>query len=56
VAEGWDLLKMHSGTEQGQDRKDLASTYVLHPLDLQVLVFQGWVELSPDGVWAELTT
>jgi len=46
----------HSGAERSLGRKDLASAYVLCPLDWWVLVFQSWAELSRDGVQVELTT
>jgi hypothetical protein len=37
------LLGVHgrSGMERGLGEKDLASAYVLRPLDWQVLIFQG---------------
>jgi hypothetical protein len=40
--EAASLLRVHgrSGTEWGLDGKDLASAYVLRPLDWQVLIFQ----------------
>jgi hypothetical protein len=46
------ILRDHgcSGTGQGQGRKDLASAYVLCPLNKQVLIFQKLgAELSQDG-------
>jgi hypothetical protein len=36
----------HSGMEWGLDGKDLASAYVLRPLDWWVLIFQSWAELT----------
>jgi hypothetical protein len=46
----------HSGAERGLGRKDLASAYVLRPLNWRVLVFQSWVELSQYRVQVELIT
>jgi hypothetical protein len=44
----------HSGVEQGLDGKDLASAYVLHPLEWLSSYFRVGAELSRYRVWVEL--